>query len=89
MGSGVATDVGVGALVDIGTGVAVGASKRADIGGVVGIGFCVDVGMGVSVGSGCFIVRAKMLKESTWAVALEAVKSTAVCNWVQVPARWC
>ena len=85
MGSGVATDVGVGALVDIGTGVAVGASKRADIGGVVGIGFCVDVGKGACVGSGCFIVRAKMLNESTWAVAVEAVKSTAVGNGVHAP----
>ena len=115
MGSGVATDVDVGALVDVGTEVAVGAGKPADVGGVVGIGFCVDVGMGfcvgsgkrvdvggavgigfcvdvgmgVCVGSGCFMVRAKMLKESTWAVAVEAVKSTAVGNWVHAPSWWC
>ena len=85
MGSGLMIGVDVGALVDIGTEVAVGAGKPADVGGVVGIGFCVDVGMRVNVGSGCFMVRAKMLKESTWAVAVEAVKSTAVGNWVHAP----
>ena len=49
------------------------------------IGFCVDVGMGTCVGSGSLIVRAKMLNESTWAVAVEAVKFTTVGNGVHVP----
>ena len=81
--------VGAGALVDVRTGVAVGAGKRVDVGGAVGIGFCVGAGMGVGVGSGSLIVRAKMLNESTWAVAVEAVKSTVIGNRnrAQVPSR--
>ena len=77
--------VGAGALVDVRTGVAVGAGKRVDVGGAVGIGFCVGAGMGVGVGSGSLIVRAKMFRESTWAVAVEAVKSTVVGNGVHAP----
>ena len=53
--------------------------------GVSGIGVPVGIGSGVGVGSGSLIVRAKMLRDSTWAVAVEAVKSTVVGNGVHAP----
>ena len=82
VGAGVAVAVGAG--ISVGVGVDVGTGVEFDVGTGVAVGVGVDKvavgpdGIGVGVGSGCLIVSAKMLRESTWAWAVEAVKSTVV-----------
>ena len=78
VGSGVAVGEGVGVGVGVGTGVAVAVGVAV---GSTGVGARVGVGLdgiGVDARSGCLMVRAKMLKESTRDWAVEAVKSTVV-----------
>ena len=71
---------GNGVVVGVGVGIAEG-------GGTGGVEVAVGVGAGVGVGSGCFMVRAKVLNESTCAWAVEAMKSTVVgsaSHWLSV-----
>ena len=60
----------------VGAGVSVGGGAGAAIGSTVGV--AVTVGSGVGVASTSLMVRAKMLRLSTSAVATEVEKSTAV-----------
>jgi hypothetical protein len=85
-----AVEVGDGASVAVGDGVAVGGTG---VGEGVAVGVGTGVGVGVSVGAasrlgtavaatgGTLIVRANMLRLSTWAVATDLEKSTAVASW--------
>jgi len=58
-----------------------------DVGAAVGVAVGADVGVAVgsAVGLDARIVRAKMLRLSTCAVAVDALKSTVVAKGVQEP----
>jgi hypothetical protein len=86
VGLGVGVGVGGGVAVATDVGVSVGMGMGVAVASGVDVGAVVSIGSGV--GSGCFMVRAKMLKESTWAVAVDASKSTVVRSGVHVPLLW-
>ena len=85
VGVGVGVEVGVSVGVAVGAGVGVGRGVAVGVGAGVGVGVGKGVGAGAGVGvdSGPFMVRAKMLKLSTWAWAVEVLKSTVVSSGVQ------
>lgn len=78
---GVGTGVGTGVALGVGTGVGVAVAEGV---GVDGVEVAVGGGTGVGVGFGSIIVRAKMLRVSTSASAVNPPRSTVVTNDVQV-----
>ena len=86
VGLGVGVGVGVAVATDVGVSVGMGIGVAVAVACGGGAGAVVTVGSGV--GSGCFMVRAKMLMENTWAVAVDASKSTVVRSGVHVPLLW-
>ena len=87
-GAGVGNGVPVGGRVGVGMGVRVGLGLAVGTG--VGIGVGVGNGAGVGVGAPSLrsMVRAKTLKLSTWAVAVDAVKWTVVANVAGASKSW-
>lgn len=73
-----------------GTGVSVGGTAAsADVGtGGVSVG-ATGVSVGVGPACRCRTVRAKKLSRSTWAVAVDAAKSTLVSKGVQASSWYC
>ena len=94
MGVAVGTNVGVGIAVGVavGNGIGVAVGSKVDVGAGDGITVGVVAGtvwVGVGAAGSTKIVKAKMLRRSTCAVAVDGPKSTVVGNGVHAPSLWC
>lgn len=92
-GTGVGTGLAITAAVGNGAGATVGVATTGGIIAGMSVGSGGTVGKaawaGVGVGSGSKTVKTNRLKLSTFAIAVDAKKSTSVANGVQAPPLWC